>query len=81
MKNVYKYGFVCKYCEKVFEVFGVDLYYVLFVLNYCVEVILNDVKNVMFFFNIWCVFNLGKCFIECYWNKKDMFMGLRKVIY
>lgn len=81
MKNAYKYGFVRKHCEKVSEVFGVDLYHVLPVSNYCVEATSNDAKNAMSLFNIWRVFNSGKCFIERHWNKKDTPTGSRKVIY
>lgn len=46
-------------------VFGVDLFYIIFVLNYYEEVVLNDVKDVMFFFNMWCVVNFVKEYIEC----------------
>lgn len=81
MKNAYKYGFVRKHCEKVSEVFDVDLNHVLPVSNYCGEATSNDAKNAMSLFNFWRVFNSGKCFIERHWNKKETPAGSRKLIY
>lgn len=81
MKHAYKYRFVRKHCEKVSEVFDVDLYHILPVSNYCGEATSNDAKNAMSLFNFWRVFNSGKCFIERHWNKKETPAGSRKVIY
>lgn len=81
MKHAYKYGFVRKHCEKVSEVFDVDLYHILPVSNYCGEATSNNAKNAMSLFNFWRVFNSGKCFIERHWNKKETPAGSRKVIY
>lgn len=81
MQNAYKYGFVRKHCEKVSEVFDVDLNHVLPVSNYCGEATSNDAKNAMSLFNFWRVFNSGKCFIERHWNKKETPAGSRKLIY
>lgn len=64
MKNVYRYGCVWRYCEKVLEVFDVDFLYVFFLLNYFFEGCLNEVKNVMFFLSFWYVFGFVKDFIE-----------------
>lgn len=79
MKNAYKYGFVRKHCEKVSEVFDVDLNHVLPVSNYCGEATSNDAKNAMSLFNFWRVFNSGKCFIERHWNKKRNACGFKKI--
>lgn len=81
MKNAYKYGCVHNHCKEVSKVFGVDLYHVLPVSNYCVEATSNDAKNAMSLFNFWRVFNSGKCFLERHWNKKETPDGSRKVIY
>lgn len=81
MKNAYKYGFLRKHCEKVSEVFDVDLHHVLPVSNYCGEAKSNDEKNAMSLFNFWRVFHSVKCFIERHCNKKETPAGSRKVIY
>lgn len=81
MKNAYKYGCVHNHCKEVSKVFGVDLYHVLPVSNYCVEATSNDAKHAMSLFNFWRVFNSGKCFLERHWNKKETPDGSRKVIY
>lgn len=81
MKNAYKYGCVRKLCERVSEVFDVDLFHVIPVSNYFGEVTSNDAKNAMSLFNFWRVFNSGKCYIDRHWNKKETPASSRKLIY
>lgn len=71
MKNAYKYPNVRKYCNRVSEVFGVDLLHVIPVSNYFEEVTPNDAKNAMSLFNLWRVFKSGKEYIERRWHKKE----------
>lgn len=81
MKNAYKYRCVRKLCERVSEVFDVDLFHVIPVSNYFEEVTSNNAKNAMSLFNFWRVFNSGKYFIARHWNKKETPAGSRKMIY
>lgn len=81
MKNAYRYGCVRKLCERVAAVFDVDLYHVIPVSNYFVEVAPNDAKNAMSLLNLWRVFHSGRDFIERHWNKKEAPVGARKLIY
>nr|XP_034321641.1 uncharacterized protein LOC117688068 [Crassostrea gigas]XP_034321642.1 uncharacterized protein LOC117688068 [Crassostrea gigas] len=80
MKNAYKYRCVRKHCEKVSVAFNVDLFHVIPVSNYFVEVTSNDAKNAMSLFNFWRVFHSGKDFIDRHWNKKETPEGLRKLM-
>lgn len=63
MEKVYRYGCICKYCEKIFDIFDIDFLYVIFVLNYFMEFVLIYVKNVMFLMILWCVCIFSKEFI------------------
>lgn len=81
MKHAYRYRCVRNHCKKVSEAFNVDLYHVIPVSNYFVEVTSNDAKNAMSLFNFWRVFNSGKNFIDRHWNKKETPAGSRKLIY
>lgn len=64
MKSAYRYGCIRKLCEKISEIFDIDLQHVIPVSNYFSEVAPTTAKNAMSLMTLWRVCISSKEFIQ-----------------
>lgn len=69
LENVFEYEMVMKVCGQVFYFFKIEVNYIIFVLNYFGELILNYVKDEMFLNVFWCICIFGRDYIQWKWSE------------